>query len=235
MLAVQPEPVVQDRELPVVGPIRGALDRPRGDRVPGRREPAPAGLLRVAEVWTIRAGRVTALAAVWKGKATLEKDGGGEGDRWSWRRNALPGPCSECGEDSEAQGGVTRSMARQPERRRTARLPIPSRFSGPGREEEPVRLLDLSREGARIEHVRPVSDWKLCSLTLPPALGGARLQGMLVWSLWSRVMGRKVGPKGARQIYHQSGLTFILLTPAQQDALAAALEILKAAQEAPPT
>jgi len=122
-------------------------------------------------------------------------------------------------------------MATRPERRRVARLPIPSRFSGPGLEEQPVRLLDLSREGARIEHVRPVPDWNLCVLTLPPALGGIRLQGEVVWS---RVMGPKLGPKGAPQIYHQSGLTFILLTPAQQDALAAALKRLKAAREPPP-
>ena len=47
-------------------------------------------------------------------------------------------------------------------------------------------------------------------------------------------MGWKLGPKGTRQIYHQSGLTFILLTPEQQDALAAALKRLTAAQAAPP-
>ena len=122
-------------------------------------------------------------------------------------------------------------MAKQPDRRRVARLPIPSQFSGPGLAEQPVRLLDLSREGARIEHARPVPDWTMCSLTLPPALGGTRLQGEVVWS---RVMGPKLGAKGARQIYHQSGLTFILLTPAQQDALAAALKRLQAARERPP-
>jgi len=94
-----------------------------------------------------------------------------------------------------------------------------------------VRLLDLSREGARIEHARPVPDWQMCSLTLPPALGGIRLQGEVVWS---RVVGRKLGSKGARQLYHQSGLTFILLTPAQQDGLAAALKRLHAARERPP-
>ncbi len=122
-------------------------------------------------------------------------------------------------------------MATQPERRRVPRLPIPSRFSGPGRKEEPVRLLDLSREGARIEHTHSLPDWQLCYLTLPPALGGTRLQGEVVWS---QMLRRKRGPKGLGQIYHQSGLTFILLTPAQQDALAAALKRLHAAQERPP-
>ena len=122
-------------------------------------------------------------------------------------------------------------MATRPERRRVARLPIPSRFSGPGLEEQPVRLLDLSPEGARIEHARPVPDWHMCVLTLPPALGGLRLQGEVVWS---QVRGRKLGPKGARQICHQSSRTFILLTPAQQDALTAALQRLRAAREPPP-
>ena len=50
---------------------------PSGDQVPGRQELAPAGLLRVAEVWTIRPGLATALEAVWEAKATLEKYGGG--------------------------------------------------------------------------------------------------------------------------------------------------------------
>ncbi len=122
-------------------------------------------------------------------------------------------------------------MAKQPERRRVPRLPIPSHLRGPGREEEPVRLLDLSPEGARLEHPRPLPDWKVCSLTLPPALGGGRLQGEVVWS---RVLQRKRGPKGLGQLYHQSGLSFLLLTPAQQDALAAALKRLKAARERPP-
>lgn len=53
-------------------------------------------------------------------------------------------------------------MAKQPERRRVARLLIPLQFSSPGLEEQPVRLVDLSREGARIEHARPLPDWNKC-------------------------------------------------------------------------
>jgi len=122
-------------------------------------------------------------------------------------------------------------MAKQPDRRRVARLPIPSRFSGPGLAEQPVRLLDLSREGARIEHARPVPDWTMCSLTLPPALGGTRLQGEVIWS---HITGYNPAPAGKSRFVYQSGVTFILLTPAQQDALAAALKRLKAAREPPP-
>ncbi len=123
-------------------------------------------------------------------------------------------------------------MPTERERRRVARLPIPSQFSSPGQEEEPVRLLDLSPEGARIEHLRPVPDWRLCYLTLPPALGGIRLQGEVIWS---RVLRRKWSPKGLGLLYHQSGLSFLLLTPPQQDGLAAALKRLHTARERPPS
>ena len=122
-------------------------------------------------------------------------------------------------------------MAKQSERRLVARLPIPSRFSGPGLEQQAVRLLDLSREGARIEHVHPVPDRKLCDLTLPPALGGVRLHGEVIWS---HIAGYKPVVEGKSGLVYQSGLTFRWLTPKQRAGLAAALEILKAAQEPPP-
>ena len=65
-------------------------------------------------------------------------------------------------------------MLTRPERRRVARLPIPSQFSGPEPESQPVCLTDLSREGARMEHDRPLPDWKMCYLSLPLALGSMR-------------------------------------------------------------
>ncbi len=123
-------------------------------------------------------------------------------------------------------------MANVAERRRVARLPVPSQFNSPGLENEAVRLVDLSPEGACFEHVRPLPDWDTCFVVLPPALGGVRLQGELVWS---RVGGRQPGADGKGQIYYQSGLHFTLLTPEQQAGLTAALHILKAAPESPPT
>ena len=119
-------------------------------------------------------------------------------------------------------------MITRPDRRHVARLTIPSQLGSPGLEDQQVRLVDLSPDGACIEHPRPFADWDLCFMDLPPALGGIRLQGEVVWS---QVRGRKLGPKGARQICHQSSRTFILLTPAQQDALTAALQRLRAARE----
>jgi len=119
-------------------------------------------------------------------------------------------------------------MTTPADRRRVARLPIPLQLKSRGLEHEVVRLVDLSPEGACIEHDRPLPNWDLCFVVLPPALGGLRLQGEVVWS---RVAGRKPEGGGKGAAYYQSGLSFSDLTPAQQDGLAAALQGLKAAQE----
>jgi hypothetical protein len=118
-------------------------------------------------------------------------------------------------------------MILPPDRRRVARLPIPLQFKSRGLEDEAVRLIDLSPEGACLEHDRPLPDWDCCLVVLPPALGGLHLQGEVVWS---RVAGRRPGGAGRGPAYYQSGLSFSALTPAQQDGLAAALQRLKAAQ-----
>ena len=122
-------------------------------------------------------------------------------------------------------------MANSPERRRVARFPILSQFSSLGQEPQQVHLCDLSPEGACIEHFRPLPDWDICFVELPPALGGFRLQGEVVWS---RRGGRKPVAEGRSLVYYLSGLRFALLTSEQRAGLTAALEILKATQEAPP-
>jgi hypothetical protein len=114
-----------------------------------------------------------------------------------------------------------------PDRRRLGRLVLPLQFKSHGWEHAPVRLVDLSPEGACIEHDRPLPDWDLCLVVLPPALGGLQLQGEVVWS---RVAGRKPAGGGQGPAYYQSGLAFSGLTPAQQAGLAAALQRLKASQ-----
>ncbi len=119
-------------------------------------------------------------------------------------------------------------MTTTPGRRRSPRFPVPAQLSGPWREDQLVRVIELSAEGTRIEHLRPVPDWGLCLVDLPPALGGTRLQGRVVWS---RVAGGKPVAGGNWQDYYQSGLAFTPLTREQQDAVAAALEILKSVQE----
>ena len=122
-------------------------------------------------------------------------------------------------------------MLTSPERRHVARLTVPIQLSGPGPEGQQVCLVDLSPEGACIEHVRPFADWSISVVDLPPALGGVRLQGEVVWS---RVGGRKPGAEGKGLVYYQSGLHFTLLTPEQRAGLTTALQLLKAAQEALP-
>ena len=122
-------------------------------------------------------------------------------------------------------------MDNRPERRHLARLSLPAELSGPGLEAHEVRLCDLSPQGARIEHFRPLPDWNMCLLVLPQALGGLRLQGK---AIWSRALGRKQIAKGEKQVSYQRGLTFTFLTPDQREGLTAALKILEAAQEAPP-
>ena len=119
-------------------------------------------------------------------------------------------------------------MTATADRRRVARFPVPSQFTCPGLEHEAVRLVDLSPEGACLEHVRPLPDWDTCFVVLPPALGGLRLQGEVVWS---RVGGRQPGTEGKGRVYYQSGLHFTGLTPEQRVGLTAALQFLKTAQQ----
>jgi hypothetical protein len=122
-------------------------------------------------------------------------------------------------------------MVTRPERRHVARLIVPAQLGGPRLGLQQVRLVDLSPEGARIEHFRPLPKWALYFLDLPRALGGARLQGEVVWC---RKGGRKPMAAGKRLVYYQSGLTFRWLIPEQRAGLTAALKVLEAARETPP-
>ena len=119
-------------------------------------------------------------------------------------------------------------MARIPERRHVARLPVPAQLSGRGIRKLQVRLLDLSPDGARIEHIHPLADRALCFLDLPPALGGTGLQGE---AIWTQVVGRQEVAEGKWDVIFQSGLRFTMLTPEQRAGLASALQILTAAEQ----
>jgi len=122
-------------------------------------------------------------------------------------------------------------MAKGVERRHSARLTIPSQFGDPGGQLQPVRLLELSSAGARVEHLAPLQAGLLCLVDLPPALGRGSLTGRVVWS---RLQRTEHSLEGTQRRYFQSGLTWTEFTPGQLGALTAALGILKAAQEAPP-
>jgi len=108
-------------------------------------------------------------------------------------------------------------------RRRVARLTVPSHSGGVERELRQVRILELSAEGARIEHLGHLHEGLVCFVDLPPALGRVRLTGQVVWT---RLRKSEQTFEGDKHVYYQSGLAFVGITPEQQTALAAALKIL---------
>jgi PilZ domain-containing protein len=112
------------------------------------------------------------------------------------------------------------------ERRRVPRLAVPSHLGGFEVESRLVRLLDLSAEGARIEHPGHLHEGLLMFVDLPPALGGARLTGEVMWTKFGKSEQTVAGDK---HVSYQSGLAFVGITPEQQTALAGALAILKMA------
>jgi hypothetical protein len=115
-------------------------------------------------------------------------------------------------------------MVETSDRRRVARLTVPSYLGGFELELRLVRLLDLSSEGARIEHSGHLHEGLVCFVDLPPALGRVRLTGKVVWT---KLRKGEQTFEGDKNVYYQSGLTFVGITPEQQTALAAALEILR--------
>lgn len=119
-------------------------------------------------------------------------------------------------------------MAQQPEHRRALRFPVPPALGDRGGVLQRIRLLDLSAEGAQIEHISPLPDRHLYYFNLPGALRGGRLQGAVIWSVTA---GRREVAAGKSVACYRSGLLFQMLTPQQQRRLAAALGILKATQE----
>jgi hypothetical protein len=89
-----------------------------------------------------------------------------------------------------------------------------------------VRLLDLSRTGAQIEHLDLLRLRTPCHLELPPLFGALILPAHVVWCA---VIGRKRTLGGESFLRSRSGLQFTTLTVAQHTALANLL----CAQQAP--
>jgi hypothetical protein len=87
-----------------------------------------------------------------------------------------------------------------------------------------VRLLDLSRTGARIEHLDLLRLRTPCHLELPPLFGALILPAHVVWCA---VIGRKRTLGGESFLRSQSGLQFTSLTVAPHAALA---DLLRAQQ-----
>ncbi len=121
-------------------------------------------------------------------------------------------------------------MPEPPDRRRVARITIPSHLSGFELELRLVRLLDLTSEGCRIEHAGHLHEGLVCYVDLPAALGRLRLTGRVVWT---RLHKGEQTVEGDRHVYYHSGLAWTGVTPEQQIALGAALEILRTTIDPP--
>lgn len=119
-------------------------------------------------------------------------------------------------------------MEKTPERRQGKRLPVSGRPNGRVRATLDARLVDLSGNGARIEHLNLLRPGFLCTLELPQAVGDLSVQVQVVRSL---VVGAEAGPTGERVLRYESGLVFTKLTPGQQESLAAILDRLAAAED----
>lgn len=117
-------------------------------------------------------------------------------------------------------------MERTSDRRQGKRLPVAGRPNGRVRATLDARLIDLSGNGARIEHLNLLRPGFLCTLELPQTVGELSVQVQVVRSL---VVGAEAGPTGERVLRYESGLVFTKLTPGQQEALAAILDRLAAA------
>ena len=103
------------------------------------------------------------------------------------------------------------------ERRAAPRATLPDQPAVRVREGREVRLLDLSRDGARIEHLDLFRPGAACPLELPPPFASLTLSAKVVWC---SVIGRKRRPGGESHLVSRSGLRFAKLTAAQDAALA---------------
>jgi PilZ domain len=108
-------------------------------------------------------------------------------------------------------------MAEADDRRTAPRMRLAEQPAARVRDGKEVRLLDVSRMGARIEHLDFLRPGAPCSLELPPPLGSLSLPAQVVWCT---VIGRKGRPDGESQLVSRSGLRFIALTVPQHAALA---------------
>jgi hypothetical protein len=108
-------------------------------------------------------------------------------------------------------------MTDMQERRAAPRAALPDQPAVRAYEGREVRLLDLSRAGARIEHLDLLRPGAACPLELPPPFASLTVPAKVVWC---NVIGRKRRPGGESRLVSRSGLRFAKLTGAQDAALA---------------
>ena len=111
-------------------------------------------------------------------------------------------------------------MTERQNRRRMPRIPLPGRPTARTRGAGAVRLVDLSLNGAHLEHLNVLRPGYGCTLELPAALGSLVLAAQI---MWSQVVGTENSPEG-RLLRCQSGLMFPRVTPEQRNVLARALD-----------
>lgn len=108
-------------------------------------------------------------------------------------------------------------MTEARERRAVPRMILARRPAARVRGMGQVHLLDLSRTGARIEHLDLLRLGAPCDLDLSLSVGALSLTAQVVWCT---VIGRARRPGGESRLVACSGLRFTKLTIAQDSALA---------------
>lgn len=114
------------------------------------------------------------------------------------------------------------AVAHYRERRATPRVVLPEHPPARALEVE-VRLLDLSIEGAGIEHLGLLRPGLPCTLELPATLGFLAFSTQV---MWCAVVGAERQRGGERHLRARSGLRFDEVTQYQRTVLADALRRL---------
>ncbi|HSB72879.1 MAG TPA: PilZ domain-containing protein [Candidatus Methylomirabilis sp.] len=111
------------------------------------------------------------------------------------------------------------------ERRRAPRVALPEPVPVRARAQGPleVRLLDLSLIGGRIEHPGSLQPGSACVLEFPAASSPLALSARVIHS---SPLGGTERPGDTRPLRHETGLTFVDITPEQQAVLRRIVEWL---------
>jgi hypothetical protein len=107
-------------------------------------------------------------------------------------------------------------MSKDGDRRVAPRATLAERPAAQVQGGRAVRLVDVSRAGAGIEHLDFLRPGASCTLELPPPFDSLILQAHVVWC---RVIGRKLSGDETHLV-SRSGLRFASLNHAQDAALA---------------
>ena len=112
-------------------------------------------------------------------------------------------------------------MAEGRDRRAVPRMTLAEHPAGRVEGMREVRLLDLNRTGAQIEHLDLFRLSASCALDFPPPFGALTLPAQVVWCA---VIGRQRKLGGTSHLVVRSGLRFTKLTGAQHTALTDTLQ-----------